>query len=88
MGMIPANNPAALIGYYLGIFSLIPCAGLVLSIPAIVCGFLGISKANAEPAAEGKGHAIAALVMGFISLLLYGGLTVLWIIATAVAATR
>ena len=81
--MIPAKNPAALIGYYLGIFSLIPCVGLILSIPAIICGIIGISKANAEPEAEGKGHAIAALVLGIISLLLYGGFIVLSIIGAA-----
>lgn len=86
MSVIPSKNPAALIGYYLGIFSLIPCLGLILCIPAIICGFLGISKANAEPEAEGKGHAIAALVLGLISLLLYGGLMALWIVGAVQSA--
>jgi hypothetical protein len=84
MAVIPTKNAPALIGYYLGIFSLVPCIGLILSIPAIICGILGIAKANAEPEAEGMGHAIAALVLGLISLLLYGGLIILGIIGSAV----
>ena len=35
-GIIPYKNGPALMAYYLGIFSLIPCLGLVLAIPAFV----------------------------------------------------
>src|SRR5262245_25106840 len=35
-GIIPYKNPPALIGYYLGVFSLIPCVGFLLGIAAIV----------------------------------------------------
>ena len=35
-GVIPYKNPPALIAYYLGIFSLLPCIGILLAIPAIV----------------------------------------------------
>ncbi len=76
MGLIPTKNSMALIGYYLGIFSLVPCVGLTLSVPAIICGILGIIKANAEPEVQGMGHAIAALVLGAFALLFWGGLTV------------
>ena len=34
-GVIPYKNGPALAAYYLGIFSLIPCGGLLLAIPAL-----------------------------------------------------
>ena len=82
MPMIPTGNPAALIGYYLGVASLIPLLGLVTGLPAIILGAVGISKANANSGAGGLGHAITAIVLGVIGLvisvgfLLFGGLAV------------
>ena len=66
MPLIPGENPFALIGYYLGIFSLIPLVGFVLCVPAIICGVFGIVKARANPAIGGMGHAITAVVLGLI----------------------
>jgi len=66
MAVIPTGNPAALIGYYLGIASIIPCLGFVTALPAIICGIIGIIKANSNPAGGGMGHAITAVVLGFI----------------------
>ena len=85
MALIPTQNPAALIGYYLGVFSLIPCLGLALGIPAVVCGIIGLSKANATPAIGGKGHAITALVLGAITTLLWGGAVIVFVVAGASA---
>jgi hypothetical protein len=39
--IIPYKNPSALLAYYLGVFSLIPCVGLVLGPGAFVLGFVG-----------------------------------------------
>src|ERR1700691_993745 len=36
--IIPYRNAPALIAYYLGIFSLIPCVGFVLGIAALILG--------------------------------------------------
>jgi hypothetical protein len=74
MPMIPTKNPAALIGYYLGIASLIPILGFVLGLPAIICGVIGAIKANSDKQAGGMGHAIAAIVLGIIGPLLWVGL--------------
>jgi hypothetical protein len=63
-GLIPAKNPAALWSYYLGVFSLIPCAGLFIGVAAIIMGIKGIRKAKAEPQAKGRVHAIVGLVLG------------------------
>ncbi|MEE3368516.1 MAG: hypothetical protein VX346_04140 [Planctomycetota bacterium] len=70
MPMIPTGNPAALIGYYLGVASLIPLLGIVTGLPAIILGGVGISKAKANSGAGGLGHAIAAIVLGALGLVI------------------
>lgn len=81
MAVIPTRNPAALTAYYLGVFSLIPILGLVVGIPAMILGFLGVKAAMRQPQREGKGHAIAGLVLGSISSLLWGGVVLLFVFA-------
>ena len=50
--MIPTGNPPALIGYYLGIASIVPFVWW-LSIPAVLLGALGIAKAKDADRARG-----------------------------------
>ena len=64
--LVPTRNPAALAGYYLGVFSFIPGVGLLLGIAAIVCGILGLVAAAREPERKGQVHAWVAIVLGFI----------------------
>jgi len=45
-GVIPYKNMPALLAYYLGLFSLFPCIGLFLAIPAFVLGIMGLQNAN------------------------------------------
>ncbi|MSR32711.1 MAG: hypothetical protein EXR99_14525 [Gemmataceae bacterium] len=66
--IIPYKNPTALTGYYLGVFSLMPCLGLILVIPAIILGIMGLVKSNKNPQARGTVHAIVAIVLGLISI--------------------
>ncbi len=65
--MVPTRNTPALVGYYLGVFSLIPCLGALLSPFAIGFGIAGIGKARALQV--GFAHAIVAIVLGSFSLL-------------------
>jgi hypothetical protein len=65
-GVIPYKNVKALMSYYCGVFSLIPCVGIVLGPIAILLGFLGFSYANKHPRASGKAHAIVGIVLGTI----------------------
>ncbi|QDT36618.1 hypothetical protein [Stratiformator vulcanicus] len=81
--MIPSNNIPALIGYYIGILALIPCVGIILSIPAIVLGVMGLRKFSEDPSVHGKTHSIVALVLGGFSLLAYGGGILFMIVASA-----
>ncbi|MFP6703607.1 MAG: hypothetical protein VB861_17805 [Planctomycetaceae bacterium] len=52
-GIIPYKNGPALAAYYLGIFSLLPCIGLVLAIPAFILGIIGLKKEEREPGRQG-----------------------------------
>ncbi|MFW6108781.1 MAG: DUF4190 domain-containing protein [bacterium] len=67
--LIPYRNAHALAAYYLGVFALIPCAGLILGVLAVIFGVLGLRAARAHPETKGRGHAIAGLVLGVLVLL-------------------
>jgi hypothetical protein len=71
-GLIPYKNPSALIGYYLTIFSLIPCIGLFVAIPAVVLGIIGLRKRKKEPVVKGSAHAWIAIVLGSLMTLAWG----------------
>jgi hypothetical protein len=73
-GIIPYKNPAALLSYYLGVFSLIPGIGLLLSLGAIAFGVLGLQAAAREPVLRGKVHAWIGLVLGCAVLVAHIGL--------------
>jgi hypothetical protein len=75
MGMntvIPVTNPAALTAYYLAVFSLIPCVGLLLAIPALILGIIGLRKVKQNPLAKGTVHAWIGIVLGALMTLLWG----------------
>lgn len=80
-GFIPYKNAPALIGYYLAVFSLIPFLGLPLSIGAIILGVIGLMKRKSMPNSKGSAHAIVAVVLGTITLILWGGLILLGLVS-------
>jgi hypothetical protein len=63
-GVIPYKNPKALMAYYFGIFSLIPCLGLVSGIAAVVLGILGLKDYRKKPIIRGVVHAWIGIVLG------------------------
>ena len=65
--LIPYKNPSALGAYYCGVFALIPGLGLILGPLGLILGIRGIGFAKTNPAAKGKGHAIAGVVLGSIT---------------------
>lgn len=67
--LIPYKNGRALAAYYFGVFSLIPCLGLLLGPIALVLGILGLRFVSANPTAKGTGHAIAGIVLGGLTTL-------------------
>jgi hypothetical protein len=83
---IPYKNPKGLLAYYLGLFSIIPCLGLVLGPAGIILGFMGLSHSRAHPEARGAGHAIAGLVLGIVGSLINFGILILFLLGGAMAA--
>jgi hypothetical protein len=75
--IIPIKNPKALIGYYLGVFSLIPCMAMVLGPAAVILGVLGLRARAENPNLPGKAHSIVAIVLGGLTTIAnYGVLLV------------
>ncbi len=68
--LIPTKNPKALIAYYCGVFSIVPCFSPILGPAALVLGVLGVRECKRNPGLPGKGHAITGIVLGSITTLL------------------
>ena len=79
--LIPTKNKPALIGYYFGIFGLLPFIGLPLAIVAIVLGKKGLNQYNAKPTPGAKVHAMIALVLGIIEVTFFTLFVLIIIIA-------
>jgi len=62
--LIPYRNVPALVGYYCGVFALLPFLGLVLGLAAFVLGIIGLRVARQNPAAGGKVHAWVGIILG------------------------
>ena len=86
-GLIPYKNAPALIAYYLGLFSLLPCVGLFLAIPAVILGIVGLRKRAANPAIKGAIHAWIGIVGGGLMTLVWGAAWVFMILG-AVSGPR
>ncbi len=83
--IIPYKNPKALLGYYLGVFSIlgyIPVIGIIgtiMGFAALALGIQALGYAKSNPEAKGKVHAwIAILAGGFFGLTsgLFNGLII------------
>ena len=81
-GIIPYKNGPALAAYYLGIFSLLPCIGVVLAIPAFILGIIGLKKKKENPAVRGSAHAWIGIIMGGIFTLVWGAAIVMMFLGT------
>jgi hypothetical protein len=86
--LIPYRNPTALIAYYAGVFSFIPCFGLAAGPAALVLGIIGIRYRKRNPTAGGLGHAIAGIVMGSLTSLANWGVVLALGIAAAMGALK
>ena len=82
--IIPWRNKCALIGYYLGIFGLIPLLGIPLAIAGFVLGWLGIVHWKKNHRSHGLAHSIVAMVCGCIGL----GISALILLLIAVPASE
>ena len=85
-GVIPYKNVPALIGYYCGVFSIIPFMGIAASIPAIFLGVWGLRQYKANPVISGRVHAWIGIVLGTLMTLVWGGLIIMMFVAAAASA--
>ena len=67
--IIPYKNAKALIAYYCGVFSLIPC--FPIGLIGLVLGILGLKYAKEHPEAKGKIHAWVGIILGGLFGILY-----------------
>lgn len=86
-GLIPRNN-AALLSYYLGLFSIFPLLGLPMAIIALVQGPKGLKAARDQPTSGGRTHAAVGIGCGAVGLLLNLFLIGLFVIGLAASARR
>lgn len=66
-----SNYPLAVWSLILGVLSIIPC-GPIAAIPAIICGHRARSRIKIEADVyTGDGMALAGLIMGYFSIVLF-----------------
>ena len=67
--LIPYKNGPAVMAYYAGVFSLIPCIGFISGIAAIVLGVMGAKNARKHLEVQGSYHAWAGIILGSLVVL-------------------
>jgi hypothetical protein len=77
------TEPLAIWSLVLSLLGLF-CCGLLSGVPGIICGHLALSKIEKRPGVQGRGLAIAGLVIGYFAalfwllyLIFFGGLSML-----------
>jgi len=78
-GLIPYKNGPALIGYYCGVFSIIPC--FFIGLAGLVLGIMGLRKVARQPEVKGTVHAWIGILAGGFFGLLWLTLTIVLLIA-------
>jgi DNA-directed RNA polymerase subunit RPC12/RpoP len=86
--LIPYKNGKALAAYYVGVFSLIPCLGLILGPIALILGIMGLRFVAAHPKAKGTGHAWAGVVLGTLTTLGNWGIVIVGVAAGILGAAK
>lgn len=76
----PRNNSYAVAGLTLGILALTVglccCYGFPFSIPGVICSTIGLNEIKRDQNEQGRGLAIAGLVLSILSILLAIGLVI------------
>lgn len=67
--LIPTKNGAALLSYYLGLFSIIPCAGLAMGVIAFISGRKALQAIKDTPGLPGATHAKVGIGCGSVGFL-------------------
>lgn len=73
-GQTPKTNPLAIIGLVCGVISFAACCcyGLPLNLAGIVCSIIALNQIKNDPVnQQGKGLAIAGLIVSIVSIVLF-----------------
>jgi hypothetical protein len=77
------TEPLAIWSLVLSIVSLL-CCGFVLGVPGVVCGHLALSNIRKDPSLQGRGMALAGVIIGYVGIglwliyvIFFGGAAVL-----------
>ncbi len=65
---VPHTNSMALAGFVMGLLSIVCCCGVPFGVLGIVFSLIGLSQINKDPLEQGKGLAIAGLVLSILSI--------------------
>ena len=79
--LIPSNNGNALLSYYLGLFSIIPCFGLVMGGIAFVTGRRALAAIKETPDLKGGTHAKIGIGCGSLGFLFNAILILIFAVA-------
>jgi hypothetical protein len=88
LGLIPYKNAPALLGYYVGIFSLIPCIGLVLGPMGLILGIMGLRHRSLHPKSRGTLHALVGIVLGSLTLIVHLAVITVLVLAASQSSIR
>lgn len=66
---LPDGNPSARTAYLCAIFGMIPVAGIVLGMAAMIYGWLGYKFASGTEAKKGIGHSIVSMLLGAVEVI-------------------
>ena len=64
---IPRTEPLAIWSLVLSLVGLF-CCGFFIGIPGIICGHLALSKFAKDSSLQGRGLAVAGLVIGYVAV--------------------
>lgn len=84
--LIPTKNGPALLGYYLGVFGLLPFLGFFLAIPGLILGLKGRKGYLKNPSIRGNSHAWTAIILSSLSLIYH--LIIIGVIAYGIMTAK
>jgi hypothetical protein len=70
MSSVAKTEPLAIWSLVLSLVGLF-CCGFVVGIGGVVCGHLALSKLQGEPQLQGRGLAIAGLIIGYLAIVFW-----------------
>ena len=69
--------------YYLRVFALIPCLGLLLGPAAIILGCFGIAHKKKQPTSGGMAHAVVGIVLGSLVTLAHVAAVIFFLVVSS-----